>query len=288
MVDRKTIRRRRAVLGLLVAFALVLITASFGGGGVLGSVQRGANEVLGPVGEGASQALKPVRDLFGWVGDTFSAKGQLEEVRAERDRLRREVVQNQAAAEENARLREQLDINERLSLDQHGLLQTRVIAQSPSVWYAQVQIDKGTGDGVRRDMPVMNGQGLVGHVREATRGAAWVTLITDHSSQVSARVLGGRLPTPGVVTPASAGNPNDLLLEFPGGGRIDPGDRIVTRGTTNGQLPSLYPPNLPIGEVTRVEDPGSDTQEVHLRPFADLRRLDRLQVLTRAATGEDA
>ncbi len=288
MVDRKTIRRRRAVLGLLVACALVLITASFGGGGVLGSVQRGANEVLGPVGEGASQALKPVRDGLGWVGDTFSAKGQLEEVRAERDRLRREVVRNQGAAEENTRLREQLEINEQLSLDRYGLVNTRVIAQSSSVWYSQVQIDKGTGDGVRRDMPVMNGEGLVGHVREATRGAAWVTLITDHSSQVSARVLGGRAPTPGVVTPASAGNPNDLLLEFPGAGRIEAGDRIVTRGTTNGDLPSLYPPNLPIGEVTRVEDPGSDTQEVHLRPFADMRRLDRLQVLTRASTGADA
>jgi len=288
MVDRKTIRRRRAVLGLLVALALVLITASFGGGGALASVQRGANEVLSPVGEGASQALKPLRDLFGWVGDTFSAKGQLEEVRAERDRLRREVVRNQAAAVENARLKEQLDINERLSLDQYGLVPARVIAQSSSLWYSQVQIDKGTADGVRRDMPVMNGEGLVGHVREATRGTAWVTLITDHTSHVSARVLGGRQPTPGVITPASAGNPNDLLLEFPGAGRIDPGDRIVTRGTTNGELPSRYPPNLPIGEVTRVEDPGSDTQEVHVRPFADMRRLDRLQVLTEPAPGEDA
>ena len=287
MYDRKTIRRRRAVLGLLVACALVLVTASFGGGGVLGSVQRGASEVLSPVQEGASQALKPVRDLFGWLGDTFRAKGELEDVSAERDRLRREVVRNQAAAEENARLKEQLDINERLSLDQYGLLSARVISQSPNLWYSRVQIDKGTGDGVRRDMPVVNEQGLVGHVLEATRGTAWITLITDHTSEVSARVLGGT-QTPGVVTPASAGNPRDLLLEFPGAGRIERGDRIVTRGTTNGELPSLYPPNLPIGEVTRVEDPGSDTQEDHLPPFADMRRLDRLQVLTEPTPGEEA
>ena len=75
LYDSKTVRRRRAVLGLLVACSLILLTASFGGdGGAVGSVQRGFSEVLNPVQEGASRALKPVRDLFGWFGDTLRAR----------------------------------------------------------------------------------------------------------------------------------------------------------------------------------------------------------------------
>jgi cell shape-determining protein MreC len=105
---------------------------------------------------------------------------------------------------------------------------------------------------------------------------------------VSARTNSDRVP--GVVEPSSAGNPTDLLLKFPGSGRIQPGDRIVTRGTisTSTRLPSLFPPGLPIGQVTRIEDPGADTQEVHLRPFADLRRLDFVQVLTHIPTSDDS
>ena len=91
----KTVRRRRAVLGLLVASSLILLTAYFGesGSGALHGVQRGTSEVLNPVQEGASRALKPVRDLFGWFGDTLDAKGKVEELSAERDRLRGELAQ---------------------------------------------------------------------------------------------------------------------------------------------------------------------------------------------------
>ena len=61
----KQVRRRRAVLGLLVAVSLISLTAYFGESpsSPLHSVQRGIVEVLSPVQEGASKALKPVRDL---------------------------------------------------------------------------------------------------------------------------------------------------------------------------------------------------------------------------------
>jgi cell shape-determining protein MreC len=105
------------VLGLLVACSLILLTASFGGdGGAVGSVQRGFSEVLNPVQEGASRALKPVRDLFGWFGDTFSAKGKLADVTAERDQLRQEVLKYQDAQSENELLRRQLNLNRSLGI----------------------------------------------------------------------------------------------------------------------------------------------------------------------------
>ena len=60
----------------------------------------------------------------------------------------------------------------------------------------------------------------------------------------------------------------------------------MTRGTIESRYPSLFPEGLPIGVVTSVDNPGSDTQEVKLRPFADLRRLDEVQVLTKVPGAE--
>jgi rod shape-determining protein MreC len=279
MYDSKTVRRRRVVLGLLVACSLILLTASFGGdGGAVGSVQRGFSEVLNPVQEGASRALKPVRDLFAWFGDTFSAKGKLADVTAERDQLRQEVLKYQDAASENQLLRRQLDLNRSLGLSSYAPVGARVFAQSSTVWYATVKIDKGSSDGLRSGMPVLDENGLVGTVSQTTRSASVVTLVTDHTSGVSARTTSGRVP--GIVLPSSAGNPGSLTFSLTGPGEISVGDRVVTRGTIESKYPSLFPEGLPIGTVTTVDNPGSDTQEVKLRPFADLRRLDDVQVLT--------
>src|SRR3982751_7095621 len=89
MHDR-AVRRRRAVLVVLVAASLFLLTAYFGesSGGRLHSVQRGAMATLAPIQEGASRVLKPFRDLFGWFGDTLHAKDQRDAYRKQMDAYR--------------------------------------------------------------------------------------------------------------------------------------------------------------------------------------------------------
>lgn len=284
----KTVRRRRAVLGLLVACSLILLTAYFGesGSGALHGVQRGTSEVLSPIQEGASRALKPVRDLFGWFGDTIAAKGQVEDLRAERDRLRSEVATNEVRDADYDRLASLLELNGALGLEDKAPKTGRVIFQSPTVWYATIRVDKGSDDGVRVGHPVINEQALIGRVTAVFGGSAQVTLITDTTTKVPARA--GPRGEFGIVEPSSAGNPNDLVMTFTQpNARVNVGDRVVTRGTEpEDRLTSLYPVGLPIGRVTRIENEGTDTQEIHLRPFADMRSLDFVQILTRPR-GED-
>jgi rod shape-determining protein MreC len=284
----KTVRRRRAVLGLLVACSLILLTAYFGetGSGTLHGVQRGTSEILNPIQEGASRALKPIRDLFGWFGDTIAAKGQVEELRRERDRLRTEVIDNQIRKSDYDRLAAMVQLDGALGLQDKGLKTGRVIFQSPTVWYATVRVDKGSNDGVRVGQPVINEEALIGRVTEVFGGAAQVTLITDSTMRVPARA--GRRGEFGIVEPSSAGNPNDLVMKFTEpGARINVGDRVVTRGTEpDDRLKSLYPVGLPIGQVWRIDNEGTDTQEIHLRPFADMRSLDFVQILTNPQGGQ--
>jgi rod shape-determining protein MreC len=279
----KTVRRRRAVLGLLVACSLILLTAYFGEstGGALHGVQRGTSEILNPVQEGASRALKPIRDLFGWFGDTIDAKGQVQDLRAERDRLRTEALSNENAVADNRRLSDLLELDGALGLKDYAPKTGRVIFQSPTVWYATIRVDKGSDDGVKVGQPVINEEALIGRVTDVIGGSAQVTLITDQTMKVPARA--GSRGVFGIVEPSSVGNPTDLVMRFvPPGARLNPGDRVVTRGTEpDDRKTSLYPVGLPIGEITRIDNEGTDTQEIHLRPFADMRSLDIAQILTR-------
>jgi len=279
----KTVRRRRAVLGLLVAGSLILLTAYFGesAGGGLHAVQRGVVEVVSPIQEGASRALKPARDLVGWVGDTIDAKGEVKQLRAERNALREQAVTGAAAARENDQLRRLVGLDRARGLNDEQPVGARVIGQDPSLWWSQVTINKGTNDGVLPNHPVVGPEGLVGVVTFASGNSAIVTLLTDHRTAVGARIAESGVA--GVIQ-VEAGRPNDLVMNFTTrNDEVTPGQTVITSGTESriDRVPSLYPPRIPIGRVTRVDNPATDDQTVHVRPFANMRRLDFVQVLTR-------
>jgi len=285
--DKKVIRRRRAVLAVLVLLSVILLTAYFGepGGGVIHGIQRGAQQVLAPIEKGASTAAKPFRDLFNFVGDAFDAKDENKKLKKELARARTQLAATQTAVRENEILRAMVDLPKRAGFPQGtSPVAARVIARSPTDWYSTVQVDKGRGDGIREDQPVITGDGLVGKVTAVTSGTATVALITDGSSSVSSQVM--PVGADGILQPA-VGDPNDLQLQFVRKGRlIRKGLTVVTSGFSSGRLASLYPRGIPIGTVKSVNPNELETyQRVHVQPFADFHRLDYVQVLTARVAG---
>ena len=275
----KTVRRRRAVLALLVVLSLILLTAYFGeaSSGGLHSVQRGFLTVVSPIQNGANKALKPVRDLFGWFGDTLHAKGQRDELRKQVDKLRREVIADSAEKHSYRELLTMFRLDNQLSVSDYHPVTATVVAKSPNVWYSTVTIDKGESSGVHVNDPVINGEGLVGKVAQAASDGAQVTLITDSSVGVSARI--GSSNATGIVQP-KVGDPNDLLLQYlPANTQANRGEYVVTSGTVSSPDDSLYPPGIPIGQVTSTNEE-SAYRSVNVHPLADLHNLDVVQVLT--------
>ena len=285
MMHDKVVRRRRAVLAVLVLLSLFLLTAYFGEStnGTLHAVQRGAMEVLAPIQEGANRALKPFRDLFGWFGDTFDAKSERDKLVAENEQLKKDLIkaeEDKQALGEFKGLQEQ---NEQGGLGNYNPVVARVIARSPSSWYQTFQINKGSSDGLRVDQPVVNGAGLVGKVKSVSDGNAVVMLLTDPEFGVSAKTL--ESGEPGSVGPA-VGAPGDLRFELvPNAKEVRRGDRIITAGTSLSSrvsdLRSLYPSGIMIGTVNRVETgEGELDRVIHVQPAADLHSLDIVEVLT--------
>ena len=183
---RKQVRRRRAVLALLVISSFALLTAPTAQSS--GGLQRGVSAVFGPLQEGADRALKPARDLVNWFDETFDARGENDRLRTRaRRELRAEAVAGEAALQENDQLRKLLGLRRSGRDPARAMSRStgRVIARSPTVWYSTVTIDNGTSAGVEVDDPVVSGDGLVGRVTSVTGGTAQVTLITDPESAVT-------------------------------------------------------------------------------------------------------
>ena len=281
---RKQVRRRRAVLVALIVISLIMLSSQFSeaDSGPLHTLQRGVATIFSPIGEVAERALKPVRDLVNWFDETFDARGENEDLKAEVEKLRAEVTASEDAANQNDQFRKLLDLQEETpTLANYDLVTGRVIGRSPTVWYSDVTIDKGSSSGIERNDAVVNGDGLVGRVTDTTAGTAKVELIADHDNAVSAQVLPSG-PT-GIVEP-EVGNPNDLLLDFLSSNQtIQPNVLVATAGwedTTSG-ISSAYPQGIPIGRVSETESSQQgQLQRVHIEPFADLRNLDYVQVLT--------
>lgn len=276
---RKQVRRRRAVLALLIVSSFLLLTVTFGRSS--GGLQDGVSTIFSPLEDVADRALKPARDMVDWFDKTFEARGENERLEDQLAKARRQAAGGQVALQENAQLRKllKLDRDPAIASSAFEPVTGRVISRSPTVWTSTVTIDVGSGDGVAVDDPVVSGEALAGRVSAVQGGSAQVALLSDNSSAVSAKVVPGGVQ--GVVEPA-IGDPEDLILDFINASKdVTKGQTVVTSGWQAQGVGSLFPANIPVGEVTRASILEQEaSQQVHLRPYADLANLDIVQVLT--------
>jgi rod shape-determining protein MreC len=286
-VHDKVVRRRRAVLGLLVLVCVVLLTAYFGESpsSPLHSIQRGIVAVVSPIQDGASKVLSPVRNVSDWVSSTLRAKSQNGQLRKEVSQLTALNAQYKQAFIENPQLRREIKLDQQIGAANYDPVSASVISRDPNLWYQQVEINAGTGDGIKAGDPVLADGALVGKVSQVGGSFAFVVLITDHTVSVAAEVQDNKGDT-GVLSPA-VGNPDELLLQdLPNQAAIVPDQLVVTAGfkdPIDPSLPgSLYPPGIPIGHVAAFNaNQLLNHGQVPVTPLASIRRFTAVQVLTK-------
>lgn len=275
---------------MLVGVSLILLTAYFGESpsSPLHNVQRGIVEVVSPLQQGASTVLSPVKDVAGWFSDTLQAKSENDQLHAQVDKLTKQVDYYEQQAILSDQLQKQVGLDDSNGISSYHPVAADVIGRDPTLWYQTVEIDKGSDDGVSMNDPVTGDGALVGKVTTVDSTVSIVTLITDHTYAVAAEVLDSDGDT-GVLLPA-VGNPNQLLLQdLPSHAPIVAGQQVVTAGFKDPQdseLNSLYPPGLPIGQVSNAnQNELLNSQQVQVVPAANLRHLSVVQILTRPDGG---
>jgi len=264
MFDRQ--RRVRLLLLTLVLASITIVTIDFrtSGDGPLDRLGRFAMTVVGPVQEGLSTIFRPVGSFFAGFGRVPSLQARIAELERDNATLRAEQEMIEDITRENASLRRLLVLRDRFDL---RTAPAQVIGVSPSNFERIVFIDRGSDDGVKRDMPVIAGEGLAGRVVEVSPGTAKVLLIVDRQSAVAARLAGSGKT--GVVEGTGGGTVRFEL--FDPGTVVAVGDRVLTSGYDGG----VFPPGLPLGTVVDAPPPNSAlSRVVTVQPFVDFSSLD--------------
>lgn len=268
-VYRRSARPRFTLL-LLVLTAITLLTLDERGARVVGTVRNAARDAFAPVTSAAENVFEPVGDVFQGIihyGDLEAENARLREQLASRQG---EQLQAQDAQRE---LKALLDQQELEYIGDIPTVAARVVATSPNNFELTIEIDRGTGDGVVKGMPVVSGAGLVGRVVEAGRTRSTVLLLNDPQSSV-----GVRLTTSGDVGVATGqGLRSPLGVDLIDPATVVPPDEVVV---TSGLQQSVFPPGIPVGRVSSATSrPGELQQDVSIVPVVDLRRLTFVQVL---------
>ncbi|MEV6287376.1 rod shape-determining protein MreC [Kribbella sp. NPDC051770] len=270
----REIRRRRTVLVLVILASLTLIVldARRSAGSPVDPLRHAAAAVFGPLESGATSARQPVDELRDRFAEVDTLKSENEKLQAENEKLTEELRTTEYARNRAAELDRLLKV-----APKYTVTPARVIGiGSAQSFNHTVTIDAGTADGVRPDMTVLNGDGLVGRVVRATDATATVLLIGDRNSTVGGRLnstlalgfLSGRGETSGTM--------DYKLVDLRARPKV--GDRIVTWGS-KGNAP--YVPGVPIGTVTSVTpNQGTLGSTATVKPFVDPTRIDTVGVVT--------
>lgn len=229
-------------------------------------------------------ALQPVYGAQGWLYDRFQAVQDFINAPADIARLRQENAElrseNAALQTQIIALQQQVTEIELLSalLDfararpENSYQAAAVIGRDPSPFLHYVILNRGSDDGIRRGMPVVAPEGLIGRVAQVTANASRVELITDPASQVSVQLEPSEVD--GVLSGSVTG---DLGIDLiPQDATLQPGDLVFTSG-----IGGLYPSNILIGQVNSVRQEAQALfQTASVQPVVDFTRLEIVLVIT--------
>ncbi|MCL2170552.1 MAG: rod shape-determining protein MreC [Defluviitaleaceae bacterium] len=271
MLDFIRERKRAFIIGAsIVCLVLLVISASerYRPGIVrnaLGAVVSPVAGFFSGIGNWAGESIAAIRDMGGLAAENAELRERIFELELQTGRLL-------LTEEENQVLAELLEISRRYA--DFPTIGANIIARDPGNWFDTFIIDRGTRDGLARDMVVLAPGGLAGVVVWAGWNHASVVTLIDYTSAVGAQSR--RTGDWGIMRGEIALMSHGLAqMEFHNPeAEFAIGDEIITSA-----MSSIYPPGLLIGHIVDIIDEGGSRFAI-IQPAVDFSRLSTLLVIT--------
>ena len=249
------------VIGGILALAL---------GGFFGSASRQFSSVLVDLQTWVSSRYLGIQDFVTAPRDIVSLRARNVELEAQVSQLQAQVIDLQQRVSQTEILAALVDFAQ--SNPESRYKAAAVIGRDPSPFLHYIIINRGSNDDIRRGMPVVTNQGLVGRVDAVIADAARVQLITDPASKINVYLQNAK--TDAVLFGSVTG---DLSLDMISqNASVEPGDLILTSGLGGG-----YPSDLIVGQVATVRSLEYELfQQATVQPAVDFSRLDIVLVIT--------
>lgn len=254
-------------------FSIIMINLTSSDREDITTAEKLIRDLYTPLQSGVSE----FRDNWTALPLIFSDKkllgSQIADLKKENERL---SLENQALREYKAearRLKQILEFKD-ASLDSYDLLAASVIARSPNNWNKTLVINRGSKNGIEKDMAVISPDGLVGRVGSVSKNSAHISLITDREVAVGV-ILQESRETSGIVE--GMGDSGLLrMIDIPYYSSIEKGYRVVTSG-----LSLTYPSGIDIGVIDGISrEPNGLLLSATVKPAVDFNKLEEVLVIT--------
>jgi rod shape-determining protein MreC len=264
--------REIAVVVATLILALYVLRVSAKNPGELSVLDRGILRLVSPAQKAMSYVARGITGVAGRYVELTGVRNENEALHRENRQLRAELMEMRRLAEESGRYQRLLGLRDATPAE---TIAARVIAVDASPYFrvARVEIDRGEGT-VRRGMPVLTPEGVVGRINRPAGKSADVLLLVDPRSALDIIVprTGGR----GILKGKAGENGYRCSIEYLARGEpVKEGDAVVTSG-----VGGAFPRNLAVGHVTRII-PGAVGlyQDVEVTPDVDFARLTDVLVV---------
>jgi len=259
-------RSIQTIVLALVVIGLIALAL----GGYLTPISRYILSPLVSAQSWLSSRYQAIENYFNAPQDLTRLQQRNAELEAEVSRLQTEIIGLKQQISETRVLEALVDFA-RVN-PENRYVAAQIIGRDPSPFLQYLIINRGSDDGLRRGMPVVTQQGLVGRIAAVTAGAARVQLITDAGSNVNTRLEPSRAPAvlQGDIT-------GDLSLDLiPQSAEVNVGDLVLTSG-----LGGNFPANILVGQVSNVRSRDNDLyQRAAVQSTVDFSQLDIVLIIT--------
>jgi len=263
--------RGRLLLISLIVTSLFLITLDLRGVQVINGLRSGTQSALSPFQSAGAKAFRPVSNFFSDITHLGRTRGEIAKLKADNEKLKQDLINRRNADSELTQLKSVLDL---AGTARYKVVNAKVISLGSTSSFTQtITIDAGTNDGVRANMTVITGLGLVGVVKISYPNSALVQLTSDSAFRVGARVAGSQQI--GILS--GQGTSKGVLQLLDNQTSLKVGDVILARGSQE-NVP--FVPGVPIGEVTSVDNAaGAVTQTADVKLYVNFSALSIVAVV---------
>lgn len=260
--------RRVITVALFIFTVLFFIYFVFNSSKIFKLLVHSTMEIIVPFQEATSSTFSGFNSLWDGYIDLVSVRKENMRLQNEINKIRLENSQLKELAIGNERFRKLLGFKKDCP---QRLLPASVISADSTGWFMTVIINKGSADGIKKFMPVINEKGLIGRIIEVSFNYSKVLLITDINSSVP--VLIQRTRSRGIVR----GNGSFVLqLDYVRlNQEIKKGDIIITSG-----LGGIFTKGIPVGEIIDVTSFDSGLfYEIEINPFVDTGNIEDVLIV---------
>ena len=264
-----------------LAVTIVLLSVAFLGMIILrlknddNVVVNGVSTVVSPLQKIVYNINNQVKETVDFFLNFSEVKKENEELKKENTVLKNQLIEYDSIKSEVERLREAVKLTE--ANKNYSYSGVNIIGYSGSALSDGYIVDKGSKDGIRKNMVVVTPKGLVGKVTKVSENYSIVQNILNENVAVAVMIQNSSNIS-GILQGISNGKTEENLTQIynlPIESDIKEGDVILTSG-----LGEIYPKEIPVGKVISVEeDKVKVMKNAIVEPFVDFDSLEELYIV---------